>query len=80
MRPDEHNLNSLRKLVRDLQEENKSLKKLLDENNIIYESESLFDDTSFSDEYDDDQGARIIPDFSDKENGTGVKLYVICYN
>ncbi len=60
MRPDEHNLNSLRKLVRDLQEENKSLKKLLDENNIIYESESLFDDTSFSDEYDDDQGARII--------------------
>ena len=37
MRVDEHNLNSLREIVRKLQEENTKLKELLDENGISYE-------------------------------------------
>ncbi len=36
MRANEHDLNSLRGMIRRLQEENASLKKLLDENNILY--------------------------------------------
>ena len=37
MRINEHNLDSLRKLIRDLQQENESLKTLLSEHNIPYE-------------------------------------------
>lgn len=61
MRANEHDLNSLRGMIRRLQEENASLKKLLDENNILYASSEILDVTETPDEYDEDQGARIIP-------------------
>ena len=60
MRVNEHDLNSLRGIIRRLQEENASLKKLLDENNIIYSSSEVLDATDVLEEYDEDQGARII--------------------
>lgn len=44
MRANEHDLNSLRGMIRRLQEENASLKKLLDENNILY---NIGDKTAF---------------------------------
>ena len=59
MRANEHDLNSLRGIVRKLQEENAALKKLLDENNIIYASSEILDTEDVPDEYDEDQGARI---------------------
>ena len=61
MRANEHDLNSLRGMIRRLQEENASLKKLLDDNSIAYESSEILDATDVPDEYDEDQGARIIP-------------------
>ena len=61
MRANEHDLNSLRGVIRKLQEENASLKKLLDENNILYASSEILDATEVPDEYDEDQGTRIIP-------------------
>ena len=61
MRVDEHNLNSLREIVRKLQEENTKLKELLDENGISYEHTDILDDSSQPDDYDEDQGGRIIP-------------------
>ena len=61
MRANEHDLNSLRGMIRKLQEENASLKRLLDENNIVYESSEILDAAEDPDEYDEDQGARIIP-------------------
>ena len=61
MRPNEHDLNSLRGMVRKLQDENASLKKLLDENGIKYESPEILDENVRPDEYDEDQGGRIIP-------------------
>ena len=61
MRPNEHDLNSLRGIIRKLQNENSSLKKLLDENGIQYESAEIVDASDSSDEYDDDQGSRILP-------------------
>ena len=54
-------LNSLRGIVRKLQEENKTLKKLLDDNGIEYESEEIIDASDTPDDYDEDQGGRIIP-------------------
>lgn len=36
MRIDEHNLDSLRRIIRDLQQENESLKDLLKQNHIAY--------------------------------------------
>ena len=41
MRINEHSLESLRKVVRDLQQENQALKEILEENNIPYEREKL---------------------------------------
>lgn len=61
MRPNEHDLNSLRRIVRELQNENESLKKLLKEKGIAYDSSNIIDSADISDEYDDDQGGRIIP-------------------
>ena len=40
MRTNEHNLNSLRKLIRDLQQENDDLKSLLDQHHIAYEAKN----------------------------------------
>ena len=61
MRPNEHDLNSLRGLVRKLQDENASLKKLLDKSGIAYESSEILNEDEILDEYDEDQGGRIIP-------------------
>ena len=61
MQLESHDLNSLRKLVRDLQEENERLKELLKSNNVQYDSEDVFaEDITSTDVYDPDQGARII--------------------
>ena len=65
MRANEHDLNSLRGMIRRLQEENASLKKLLDENGIIYDTSEVSDTMDVPDEYDADQGARILPLNSD---------------
>lgn len=61
MRSNEHDLNSLRGIVRKLQDENTSLKRLLDENGISYESSEIVDAVDIPDEYDEDQAGRIIP-------------------
>ena len=44
MQLESHDLNSLRKLVRDLQEENERLKALLKDNHVQYETNSVFDE------------------------------------
>ena len=55
------NTDTLRKLVRNLQDENKKLKEKLDEANIPYEEINLFEQPiNKSAEYDPDQGGRII--------------------
>ena len=54
-----HDLNSLRQVIRELQEENNNLKKLLAENGISYEDAEINEDESVSDDYDEDQGSRI---------------------
>lgn len=43
MRASEHNLDSLRGIVRKLQDENASLKRILDENGISYENDEIID-------------------------------------
>lgn len=60
MRASEHNLDSLRGIVRKLQDENASLKRILDENGISYENDEIIDTVETPDEYDEDQGGRII--------------------
>lgn len=63
-----YNLDSLRKLVRDLQKENRKLKNQLDKANIAYDSESIFDEKIESAvEYDPDQGERIIGKYITEE-------------
>lgn len=60
MNVEAYDLDSLRKLVRSLQDENRRLKKLLDKEDIIYESENVFEEKIESiEEYDPDQGGRI---------------------
>lgn len=55
-----YNLDSLRKLVRDLQDENKRLKELLDKADVAYESGNVFEEKIETiEEYDPDQGGRI---------------------
>ena len=61
MRVDSHNLNSLREIVRRLQEENAKLKELLDERGIHYDQKDILDEIPQPDDYDEDQGGRIIP-------------------
>ena len=56
----EHNLDSLRALVRALQEENRSLRALLAERQVNTDMESRVD-VPQPDEYDPDQGGRILP-------------------
>ncbi|MDO4276183.1 MAG: DEAD/DEAH box helicase family protein [Eubacteriales bacterium] len=56
-----YNLDSLRKVVRKLQAENCRLKKQLEAANIPFETENVFGDkTENMEEYDPDQGGRII--------------------
>jgi len=55
-----YNLDSLRKLVRNLQDENKRLKELLDKADVAYESKNVFEEKIETiEEYDPDQGGRI---------------------
>ncbi len=55
-----YNLDSLRKLVRNLQDENRRLKIQLEKANIVYESENVFEEKIENiEEYDPDQGGRI---------------------
>jgi hypothetical protein len=61
MRTIMHDLNSLRGIVSRLQEENANLKKILDEHDISYDFEEIIDAVNPPDDYDEDQGSRIIP-------------------
>lgn len=55
-----YDLDSLRKLVRSFQNENRRLKELLDKADIAYESENVFEEKIENiEEYDFDQGGRI---------------------
>lgn len=57
-----YDIESLRKLVRDLQAENRSLKELLAENQIAYETDDVFRPAAREpDEYDPDQASLIEP-------------------
>ena len=57
-----YDLDTLRKLVRDLQAENKSLKECLSENHIPFESDDIFESVRRApDEYDPDQASLIEP-------------------
>lgn len=56
-----HDLDSLRKLIRKLQSENRRLKEQLKAANIAFDTEDVFEEKSESmEEYDPDQGGRII--------------------
>lgn len=61
MRVEDHNLDSLGKLVRDLQQENERLKALLVQNQISYSEKNVMEEHPVDDDYDEDQGSRIIP-------------------
>jgi len=66
-----YNLDSLRKLVRDLEKENKSLKALLERVDIPYsQSEVFLDLPTILEDYDPDQGARINKQYSDENIAT----------
>lgn len=72
------NTDTLRKLVRNLQDENKKLKEKLDEANIPYEEINLFEQPiNKSAEYDPDQGGRIIHPGYITENMT--KRFSLCF-
>ena len=63
-----YNLDSLRRLVRSLQDENKRLKQQLDKANIPYETENMFaGKIENTQEYDPDQGGRIQNQFITRE-------------
>lgn len=62
-----YTLDSLRKLVRDLQAENKELKALLDKSGIPYAKSNVFEESgTAAEEYDIDQGGRIQPQYIDQ--------------
>lgn len=61
MRTSVHDLNSLRGIIRKLQEENHGLRKILEDHGIDYESPEIIDASDISDDYDEDQGSRILP-------------------
>ena len=57
MHVEEYDLDSLRKLVRSLQGENKALKQLLDKAGIPYEQQDVFSETlADTEQFDPDQG------------------------
>lgn len=60
MNVEAYNLDSLRKLVRNLQDENRRLKELLDKADIAYEPKNVFGEKiETNEEYDPDQGGCI---------------------
>jgi len=66
-----YSLDSLRKLVRDLEKENKSLKALLERADMPYAQSEVFTDIpTISKEYDPDQGARINKQYINKNLAT----------
>lgn len=66
-----YNLDSLRKLVRDLEKENKELRKLLDKAEIPYANNNAFTENIVDfEEYDLDQGGRINSQYIDKQLAT----------
>ena len=74
MNVEAYNLDSLRRLVRSLQNENKKLKAQLDKTNIAYKSEHVFEEKiETAEEYDPDQGGRIISEYI-TEDMVGHKL------
>lgn len=71
MNVEAYNLDSLRKLVRELQEENKELRELLDNAGIPYaESEVFSDIPALLEAFDPDQGSRINRRFIDRDAAT----------
>jgi len=63
-----YNLDSLRKLVRSLQNENKKLKEQLEKANISYDTETIFiEKIENTEEYDPDQGGRIQDQYITKD-------------
>ena len=60
MRIIEHDLDSLRRIIRELQHENDNLKALLLENNIPFDDRNVMEEQHLPDVYDEDQGARIL--------------------
>ena len=68
MNVEAYNLDSLRALIRSLQDENLRLKALLDQANVAYETADIFDKKLDCIEvYDPDQGGRILDTFITKE-------------
>lgn len=66
-----YDVDSLRKLVRDLQWENKELRELLDKADIPYaKSQAFLDAPAMAEEYDPDQGARINHQYIDRNLAT----------
>lgn len=62
MNVEAYDLDTLRKMVRDLQAENKSLKERLTENHIPFESDDVFESASRApDEFDPDKASLIEP-------------------
>lgn len=59
--PSSHTLDTLRKIIRELQKENQELKNLLRSNNIQIVDANDNSERNISDEYDEDQGSRILP-------------------
>ena len=68
MNVEAYNIDSLRRLVRTLQKENNELKELLNKSKIPYDKTDVFS-TSLSviEEYDPDQGARIVNQYINKD-------------
>lgn len=71
MNVEAYNLDSLRKLVRDLQKENKELREILDQADIPYAKSEVFSEKPVSsEEYDFDQGGRINQQYIDRNMAT----------
>jgi hypothetical protein len=71
MNVEAYNLDSLRVLIRNLQKENKALRKLLDKSQIPYgESEVFSISLDAVEDYDPDQGSRIVNQYIDNELAT----------
>ena len=68
MNVEAYNLDSLRALIRSIQDENLRLKALLDQANVAYETADIFDKKlDCIEAYDPDQGGRILDTFITKE-------------
>lgn len=59
MRIDKHNLNSLREIIRKLEEEIVRLRKILEESNIVYDVNNSDKQNNINSDYDINQGDRI---------------------